>query len=82
MTGQKGHLLAERSYKLDPLTGVKGPVPYATPGSARPDVFDPLTGTIYDYKFVRNPGQGLSTRQINKNMNNVPGVTNQFEINP
>jgi RHS repeat-associated protein len=75
VTDQKTHLLAEQSW----LGG--SPAKYGTKGSARPDVFDPLTGTIYDYKFVKNPGQGLSTRQINKNLSNVPGVTSQFEIN-
>ncbi|MDX2109330.1 MAG: RHS repeat-associated core domain-containing protein [Verrucomicrobiota bacterium] len=76
MTGQKTHLQLEKSW----VSG--SPVSYGTKGSARPDVFDPLTGTIYDYKFVRNPGYGLSAAQRAKNLTNVPNVTIQLEINP
>jgi RHS repeat-associated protein len=76
ITGERTHLLTEDSW----LLGV--PVPRGTPGSSRPDVFDPLTGTIYDYKFVRQPGQGIPATQQAKNLRNVPGVATQFEINP
>jgi len=76
MTGQKTHLLAETSYFQfeDVKRGFLG--------SARPDVYDPLTGTIYDYKFVKNPGKGLPSAQMEKNIANVPGVINQVEVNP
>jgi hypothetical protein len=76
MTGQKIHLLTEETY----LNGAVEK--YGKLGSSRPDVFDPLTGTIYDYKFVKNTGNGLSSAQMNKNLRNVPGLTSQFEINP
>ncbi|MFN6993905.1 MAG: RHS repeat-associated core domain-containing protein [Aquincola tertiaricarbonis] len=76
LTGQRTHLLRETSF----LGGVQ--VPHGTKGSARPDVFDPLTGNIYDYKFVGQPGQGLRASQVNKNAANVPGVVRQVEINP
>lgn len=76
LTGQRTHLLRETSF----LGGVQ--VPHGTKGSARPDVFDPLTGNIYDYKFVGQPGQGLRASQVTKNAANVPGVARQVEINP
>ena len=31
-------------------------------GSTRLDVYDKDTNTVYDYKFVKNPGKGLSKR--------------------
>jgi hypothetical protein len=76
MTGQKTDLIPENSY----LGG--SPASYGTAGSARPDVFNPVTGRLFDYKFVRNPGQGLRSRQRARNAANVPGVTSQHEINP
>ncbi|OPZ88954.1 MAG: hypothetical protein BWY74_02928 [Firmicutes bacterium ADurb.Bin419] len=76
MTGQKTHLLSEQSW-LNGNVVLRG-----TAGSSRPDVFDPLTGIIYDYKFVKNPGNGIPSAQMNKNLRNVPGVTNQLEVNP
>lgn len=54
-----------------------------TPGSARLDVWDVSTGTVFDYKFVRNPGLGLGTRQINHINNNGPlGILQILEVNP
>jgi hypothetical protein len=53
MTRQRTHLEIERSY----LNG--GRVSRGTSGSSRPDVYDPVSGDVYDYKFVRNPGQLL-----------------------
>jgi hypothetical protein len=80
LTGKKQDLRAERSYKNE--GGDKHEVPYGTEGSARPDVYNPTTGEIFDYKFVKHPGRGLSSRQMGKNRANVPGVTSQTEINP
>ena len=34
--------------------------------STRLDVYDKDTNTVYDYKFVKNPGKGLSKRQVEK----------------
>lgn len=51
-------------------------------GSARPDVFDISSGTVYDYKFIKVPGRGIPAKQQAKNAANVPGVTSQIEINP
>ena len=76
MTGQKPDLLAEKSY----LGGNQAS--YGTAGSSRPDVFNPVSGEIFDYKFVRNPGKGLGPAQRAKNVKNVPNVTKQTEINP
>ncbi len=79
MTREKTHLQTEESF----LAGESAA--YGTKRSARPDVYDPNTGIIYDYKFIKNPGKGLSSKQINKNAQNVPNVpnvTNQYEINP
>ncbi|MDC6167877.1 hypothetical protein [Paucibacter sp. XJ19-41] len=76
MTGEKIDLLAEKSY----LGGVRAT--YGTAGSARPDVFNPVTGQIFDYKFVKSPGRGLSSAQRAKNVANVPSVSAQYEINP
>jgi len=30
-------------------------------------VYNPTTGEIFDYKFVKHPGRGLSSRQTGKN---------------
>lgn len=73
--GNRG-LITEQSY----LGGV--PVPRGTAGSARPDVFDPTAGIVYDYKFVKNPGQGIGKWQADKNVLNVPGVNLTVEVNP
>ncbi|MGW0131588.1 polymorphic toxin-type HINT domain-containing protein [Streptomyces sp. NPDC003299] len=73
--GNRG-LITEQSY----LRGVQ--VPRGTKGSARPDVFDPTSGIVYDYKFVQNPGQGISKWQADKNALNVPGVNLTVEVNP
>jgi hypothetical protein len=48
-------------------------------------VYDTNTEEVYDYKFVINPGQGLSDRQINKMINQGPAELlrdNIYEINP
>jgi RHS repeat-associated protein len=76
MTGQRQHLLREQSY----LNGQ--PVPRGTAGSARPDVYDPGSGAVYDYKFTVNPGRGIPARQQGNNARNLPNVTSQTEINP
>jgi RHS repeat-associated protein len=76
LTGQRTHLEIEESY----LSGQR--VPRGTKGSARPDVYDPTTGNVYDYKFVGTPGRGLSRAQQLKNQNNLPYVNRQVEINP
>lgn len=73
--GSRG-LVTEQSY----LAGV--PVPRGTAGSARPDVFDPASGIVYDYKFVKNPGLGIPKWQADKNALNVPGATLTLEVNP
>ena len=76
MTGQRGNLVTEQSY----LGGTQ--VSRGTPGSARPDVYDPASGAVYDYKFTINPGRGIPARQRAKNLRNLPNVTSQTEINP
>lgn len=58
------------------------PVKKGTKGSARPDVFSPATGIIYDYKFLIHPGRGIGRRQADLNANNVPGATLTIEVNP
>lgn len=58
------------------------PVARGTAGSARPDVYDPAEGIVYDYKFVMKPGRGISKWQADKNANNVPGVNLTIEVNP
>ncbi|MYS21868.1 intein C-terminal splicing region [Streptomyces sp. DvalAA-14] len=73
--GNRG-LITEQSY----LRGL--PVPRGTAGSARPDVFDPAGGIVYDYKFVKNPGLGIGKWQADKNALNVPGVNLTVEVNP
>ncbi|MGW1780402.1 polymorphic toxin-type HINT domain-containing protein [Streptomyces sp. NPDC002143] len=73
--GSRG-LVAEQSY----LNGVA--VPKGTKGSARPDVYDPAAGIIYDYKFLVNPGLGIGQRQANLNANQVPGAWLTIEVNP
>jgi hypothetical protein len=75
-TRQRSHLKVEESY----LNGqIK---PRGTPGSARPDLYDPITGDVYDYKFTTNPGNGISSRQQIHNANNLPKIGQQVEINP
>lgn len=54
-------------------------------GSTRLDVYDKDTNTVYDYKFVKNPGKGLSKRQVEKIKKEGPlGLSNEdiIEINP
>lgn len=75
--GTRGHNLAERyARRVDPVNSrgleyeiswLNGqPVPRGTPGSSRPDVRDPATGTIYDYKFGSGGlPSGRRTRQLN-----------------
>lgn len=75
-TGRKLDLVTEESYLN------KGPASYGDPGSSRPDVFNPKTGKLFDYKFVKNPGKGLRAAQKAKNLKNVPNVKEQVEINP
>ncbi|MFE7779237.1 polymorphic toxin-type HINT domain-containing protein [Streptomyces sp. NPDC057445] len=73
--GSRG-LVTEQSY----LNGAV--VPHGTAGSARPDVYDPAAGIIYDYKFLMNPGRGIGQRQANLNANHVPGAWLTIEVNP
>ncbi len=73
--GSRG-LVTEQSY----LSGAL--VPRGTAGSARPDVYDPASGIIYDYKFVSKPGRGIGKAQADKNANNVPGAWLTIEVNP
>ncbi|MEU9399231.1 LamG-like jellyroll fold domain-containing protein [Streptomyces sp. NPDC048242] len=73
--GSRG-LIPEQSYLGN------APVNKGTKGSARPDVFDPATGIIYDYKFLIRPGRGIGKRQADLNANNVPGSTVTIEVNP
>lgn len=54
-------------------------------GSTRLDVYDKDTNTVYDYKFVKNPGKGLSKKQVEKIKKEGPlGLSNEdiIEINP
>ena len=54
-------------------------------GSVRLDVYDTNDGQVYDYKFVKNPGKGLSNRQKNKIIHEGPkGLTENkiHEVNP
>ena len=51
----------------------------------RLDVNDTNDGQVYDYKFVKNPGKGLSNRQKNKIIREGPdGLTKNdiHEVNP
>jgi hypothetical protein len=75
MTKQRQHLQTEQSW-----FGFR-PSKYGAKGSARPDVYDPLTGTVYDYKFTRKES-GISRAQQTRNLRNVPGVKCQIPIYP
>ena len=72
--GSRG-LVTEQDY----LAG--RPVPPGTKGAARPDVYDPATGIVYDYKFTIRP-PALTQKQIDLNANNVPGIAYTIEVNP
>ena len=51
----------------------------------RLDVNDTNDGQVYDYKFVKNPGKGLSNRQKKKILDEGPkGLTENkiHEVNP
>lgn len=76
MTGQKTHLETETSY----LGGNQ--VSRGTLGSARPDVYNPQTGEVFDYKFTRNSTSPISQRQQQNNINNLPKVSSQTAIHP
>lgn len=61
------------------------PIDHNAKGSVRLDVYDEITNKVYDYKFVKNPGKGLSQRQVEKIKRHGPsGLTNDdvIEINP
>lgn len=74
--GDRG-LKTERSY----IDGVKQK--YGTKGSVRLDVYDAKRKIVYDYKFTKNPGRGLSKRQINKIREQGPkGIRQIREVNP
>jgi len=47
----------------------------------RPDVVRLSSGWAFDYKFVLNP-PGLRAGQINRILNNVPGIHQVLEIKP
>jgi len=50
-------------------------------GSARPDVYDKSTKTVYDYKFLKEPkGKGISASQRANNKANLPKVNQQIAI--
>ena len=54
-------------------------------GCTRLDVYDRVAGQVYDYKFVINPGNGLSQTQINKIIQKGPGgltAADIHEVNP
>ncbi|WP_434799146.1 RHS repeat domain-containing protein [Terrisporobacter vanillatitrophus] len=51
-------------------------------GSSRLDVHDEKRNIVYDYKFVKNPGKGLSKRQRNKIKSQGPIGARILEINP
>ena len=76
MTGQKTYLETEQAY----LNGNK--VPRNTAGSARPDVYNPQTGEVFDYKFTRNSSSPISNTQQAHNRKNLPKVTSQTVIHP
>jgi hypothetical protein len=76
MTGQKTHLETEQAY----LGGNK--VPRNTVGSARPDVYNPQTGEVFDYKLTKNTSSPISNTQQTHNRNNLPKVTSQTAIHP
>ena len=54
-------------------------------GGVKLDVYDTNDGQVYDYKFVKNPGKGLSNRQKSKIIREGPdGLTENdiHEVNP
>lgn len=59
------------------------PASYGTRGSVRLDVLDINTMEVFDYKFVQNPGMGLSQNQISRIISNGPtNITDIWEVNP
>jgi len=74
--GQRQHLQTEQSFFRGQSTR------YGFPGSSRPDVFNPTTGQVFDYKFTRNPNSPISLAQQARNLANIPGVTSQTAIHP
>jgi RHS repeat-associated protein len=56
---------------------------YGQKGSTRLDVYDPITGDVYDFKFVKTPGRGISQRQQSKIRGHGPaGIVDIIEVNP
>lgn len=53
-----------------------------TKGSTRLDVYDPSTKTVYDYKFVKDSGNGLKAPQIEKIKIHGPDAQQIIEVNP
>jgi len=59
------------------------PASYGTRGSVRLDVLDINTMEVFDYKFVQNPGMGLSQNQISRIISNSStNITDIWEVNP
>lgn len=76
MTGQRTHLEIESSY----LGGSS--VPRGTAGSARPDVYNPSTGEVFDFKFTRDSSSPIRPSQQANNAANLPSTTSQTAIHP
>ena len=51
-------------------------------GNTRLDVHDEKRNIVYDFKFVKNPGKGLSKKQKNKIRSHGPNGARIIEINP
>ncbi|WKX13578.1 polymorphic toxin-type HINT domain-containing protein [Streptomyces sp. NL15-2K] len=79
--GRYQNIFDNRGLQLEQSWLGGAPVPHGTPGSARPDVFDPSSGIAYDYKFTRNP-PGISRGQWDKNALNVPGLSLTIPVVP
>jgi hypothetical protein len=52
-------------------------VPYGTKGSVRLDVYEPSTGSVWDYKFTQSPS--LSASRVQRIISNGPAGINSVD---
>ncbi|MGO1069770.1 RHS repeat-associated core domain-containing protein [Lysobacter sp. CA199] len=72
ITGGNRNLLPEASFKNG------RPENYGTRGSVRLDVYDPVTGRVWDYKFTPNPS--LPPSRVQQIITHGPPGINQVDI--
>ena len=77
--------IADRGLEIEQSYYGNTPITNNQSGSTRLDVYDTTANQVYDYKFVVNPGKGLSKGQTSKITNQGPAglsLSDIHEVNP